>query len=489
MAQAVHLRKYGVQTTINFDLFEIDGVDFRVNAAHASGDTKVMKDEGAEANTSNGFTDEGQGYSLVLDATEMQAARLVLYVVDQSTKVWLDKSVVIETYGNASAMHAFDLDTAVQDVNIASTDDIDLSATQKASVNTEVDTALVDIKLDHLIAVADGDDVANNSIIAHLAATTGDWSTFDDATDSLQAQRDNLGSKVGASISADIAAIEAQTDDIGTAGAGLSAVPWNAAWDAEVQSEVADALAVFWTTPATLVDLIWDEVLNKAGHNVAQSAGKRIRQIDAAFEVHSGTAQAGGAATITLDTGASTTNSIYNGDRIIIVDGTGVQEHGIVVSYVGSTRVATMAENWTIQPDNTSEFEVVPADVDVETWQHNPSTASGGGLPDVNVNEVGDTSQTAGDIIAIINALNDISTANVASEMSDAISVDTLTEAYASDGAAGTLAQLLYEILQSNTEFAISGTTVSVKGRDGSTEKMTFTLDDATSPTSRTRAS
>jgi hypothetical protein len=52
-----------------------------------------------------------------------------------------------------------------------------------------------------------------------------------------------LGTPAGASISADIAAIEAQTDDIGTAGAGLTAVPWNAAWDAEVQSEVADALA------------------------------------------------------------------------------------------------------------------------------------------------------------------------------------------------------------------------------------------------------
>lgn len=51
-----------------------------------------------------------------------------------------------------------------------------------------------------------------------------------------------LGAPAGASISADIAAIEAQTDDIGAAGAGLTAVPWNSAWDAEVQSEVADAL-------------------------------------------------------------------------------------------------------------------------------------------------------------------------------------------------------------------------------------------------------
>lgn len=51
-----------------------------------------------------------------------------------------------------------------------------------------------------------------------------------------------LGAPAGASVSADIAAIEAQTDDIGAAGAGLTAVPWNAAWDAEVQSEVQDAL-------------------------------------------------------------------------------------------------------------------------------------------------------------------------------------------------------------------------------------------------------
>ena len=51
-----------------------------------------------------------------------------------------------------------------------------------------------------------------------------------------------LGAPAGASVSADIAAIEAQTDDIGVAGAGLTAIPWNAAWDAEVESEVNDAL-------------------------------------------------------------------------------------------------------------------------------------------------------------------------------------------------------------------------------------------------------
>lgn len=112
--QGPHLRKYGVQTTVDFPLFEIDGVDFKVDAAHASGDTKIMKDEGDEANTTNGFTDEGQGYSIVLDATEMEAARIVVYVVDSATKVWLDTAFVVETYGNASAMHAVDLDDGVR---------------------------------------------------------------------------------------------------------------------------------------------------------------------------------------------------------------------------------------------------------------------------------------------------------------------------------------------------------------------------------------
>lgn len=39
-----------------------------------------------------------------------------------------------------------------------------------------------------------------------------------------------------------LSVIESLVDDIGAAGAGLTAIPWNAAWDAEVQSEVQDAI-------------------------------------------------------------------------------------------------------------------------------------------------------------------------------------------------------------------------------------------------------
>lgn len=112
MSQGPFLRKYGVQTTINFHLFEIDGVAFRVDAADGGSDCSIMKNEGAEATCTNDFTDEGTGYSLVLTNIEMQAARIVVYVIDSATKVWLDTAIVVETYGNASAQHAFDLDTA-----------------------------------------------------------------------------------------------------------------------------------------------------------------------------------------------------------------------------------------------------------------------------------------------------------------------------------------------------------------------------------------
>lgn len=45
----------------------------------------------------------------------------------------------------------------------------------------------------------------------------------------------------------------ARVSDIGTAGAALTAIPWNAAWDAEVQSEATDALNAY--DPPTAAEL------------------------------------------------------------------------------------------------------------------------------------------------------------------------------------------------------------------------------------------
>lgn len=145
-------------------------------------------------------------------------------------------------------------------------------------------------------------------------------------------------------------------------------------------SLAATGLDAIVSTAIGMVEIaiaIWDRILTGATHNDPTSAGKRLRTIDAAFEVHSGTAQAGTSTTITLDTGASAVNNIYDGDRCVIVAGTGVDEHGLIKGYVGSTKVATMSKAWVITPDNTSEFILSPADVDVELWNDNTVTGDG----------------------------------------------------------------------------------------------------------------
>jgi len=72
----------------------------------------------------------------------------------------------------------------------------------------------------------------------------------------------------------------------------------------------------------------------------------------------SDTAQAGGTNTITLHSGASSNDDIYNGSTIKITGGTGSGQTRIISDYVHSSKVATVSENWTTQPDNTSTFTI-----------------------------------------------------------------------------------------------------------------------------------
>ena len=87
-----------------------------------------------------------------------------------------------------------------------------------------------------------------------------------------------LGAPAGASVSADIAAIEAQTDDIGAEGAGLTAVPWNPAWDAEVQSEVTDALTAAAIPTATQnADALLNRDMSAVSDTTARSPLNALR--------------------------------------------------------------------------------------------------------------------------------------------------------------------------------------------------------------------
>ncbi len=110
-----------------------------------------------------------------------------------------------------------------------------------------------------------------------------------------------------------------------------------------------------------------------------------------------------------------------------------------------------------------------------------------------------DTTIIASDVVLIysdtaaIHSDTTIIASDVVLVYSDTASIDAhwttaLTEAYAADGATFTPAQAMYMIWSALSEFSISSTTITSKKLDGSTTAMTHTLDDASTPTSRTRA-
>jgi len=264
------LRKYGELLTtakaITFSLFEVDGIDLRVDATFATGDVTISKDGGAETNTTNLPVDEGKGYSLILTLAELQCSQARVSIVDQTgTKVWLDTELLVETYGNASAMHAFDLDTA----------------------------------------------------LVTLAAVTHTGAVIPVVT--------TLTNKTGFSLAA----------------TGLDAIS-------------STALGMVEAAKA-----VWDRVLTGATHNINNSAGKRLRQASAIIFTD-GTAQSGGNNSIQLASGDVTINDQFRRSRIIIIGGTGAGQEAIVTSSVASTDTLTITPTWLVNPDSSSEYEILP---------------------------------------------------------------------------------------------------------------------------------
>ena len=305
MSQGPFLRKYGVQTTIDFTLYETDGVDFKVDATHASGDTKIMKDEGAEANTSNSFTDEGTGYSIVLTATEMQAARVKVYIADQGTKTWLDTDFIVETYGNASAMHAVDLDDAVRagltalpnaaadaagglaisdaggldlDSKLANTNEV--TAARMGALTDWINGGRLDLLLDAIKAVTDAlpnsgaltdIDTGVNNLEARLTAARGGYLDNLNISENVAGTSEisGLNDPTAATI-ADAVWDEAQAGHVGAGSFGL------------IASEIADILADTnelqgdWTNGGRL-DVILDAILDDT--DLIDDAGSGLTKI------------------------------------------------------------------------------------------------------------------------------------------------------------------------------------------------------------------
>lgn len=246
-----------------------------------------------------------------------------------------------------------------------------------------------------------------------------------------------MDANVGA-ISSDATAadnLEAAYDGNGYAHTG-NTYPWTAAWDAEVQSEVQDAIEANHLDHLIAVADPGGVVANSSflAKLVSKSATPAFSSYDNTTDSHEALRDRGDAAWITA-TGFST------------LDAAGVRSAVGLASANLDTQLSDI--------DNFLDTEVAAILAAVDT-----------------------------EIATIVTAVGTTIPATLAGLMTTA-----MTESYRTDGSTGSVAQILYELLAHHNEVSISSTTKTTKKIDGSTTAATYTLNSATTPTAVTRAS
>lgn len=179
-------------------------------------------------------------------------------------------------------------------------------------------------------------------------------------------------------------------------------------------------------------------------------------------------------AAILTDTGTTIPASLSAMDaKIDTID-------GIVDSILADTNELQTDDVPTLIAAVSTKVDTAQADLDIITGADgvNLLTATQASIDAIE----SDTNELqTDDVPGLLAAQNDITAASVYTTQ--------MTQSYAADGVEPTLAQAIYLIMQRMTEFAISGTVITINELDGTTAAATLTLDDATTPTSSTRAS
>lgn len=255
------------------------------------------------------------------------------------------------------------------------------------------------------------------------------------------------------------------SDYFGTAGASLTAIPWNSAWDVEVESEVNDALVAIHLDHLLAVNY---DPASKPG--VATALLNELIEDDAGVSRYTANALEQG------PVGGGTVDA-----NITQVLGTSVAE----------TSAGRIAGNFNTFYDNADAATAqtlddvgggtIPtaAQVADAVWDELQSGHVTAGSFGEIATEIAATKVIA-DLLPDGGALSSIST----SAQVSAVMTTQMTESYAANGVAPTPAQALFAVQQFLTDFAIAGTIYTTYGLDGVTPVMTHLLDDTYNPTS-----
>ena len=258
-----------------------------------------------------------------------------------------------------------------------------------------------------------------------------------------------------------------------------------------VSSNVASANTVAWNGAAVATPT----VAGVPEVDITHIAGAAVNTASAQLGVN--VVNAAGTAWNSGAIGASTLAADTITAAKIAADAIGASELAADAVTEIQSGLATSANQSTIIGFIDTEVAAILAAVDTEVAAIKAKTDSltftVAGVVDANV-----THQEGGtDVAAAIRSAVGLASANLdtqldalptAAENATAATTTAMAEAYSTDGGTVTLAQGIYELLARDQEISISGTTMTVKKRDGTTTAYTLTLNDATSPTAVTRS-
>ena len=250
------------------------------------------------------------------------------------------------------------VDTTTTNTDMVGTDNAALAATALTDITwTDAKAAFID----HSIATVDTNIdtlltriTATVALASALATAQTDLDTITgiDGVTLATAQALYAPNKVVPDVAGTAAGLHSTTDGkIDTVDANVDSILLDTGTDGVLLAATA--------TSAQLVDDVWDEILSGVTHNIASSAGRRVREIGA-FAIHSGTAQAGTSSSITLAATANGGDGVYNRNLIVLTDNTGVGQTRTIVDYDDTTKVIVIDRDWRITPDNTTAYQIVP---------------------------------------------------------------------------------------------------------------------------------
>lgn len=113
---------------------------------------------------------------------------------------------------------------------------------------------------------------------------------------------------------------------------------------------ITSASGLGLASASTIADAVWDELLTGATHNIATSAGKRVRQL-APNAILDGIIVSATGNSITFDGDASTVSGAYDPAAITIMSGDGIGQTRLIYQYDGSTKTAWLDRDWKVIPE------------------------------------------------------------------------------------------------------------------------------------------